>query len=288
MHLRSYLFRPIVFLCVAAAACLWGVKIYADQLADKKLKSVAAKVFPNAAVSWQDVDVRFLSPDLVVQSLSFSLKDGRHGKIDRIIIDDFKVNPMQPKFAVVRLRGLCFPVDEANFGNRAVEIREFGYQVIKTDLELDISYNPAGHSLIINTLGLTTHDIGEMRLHLVLDHFFPKRLKNMEMESLIIREAQLEYHDRSILKKLTLLARQNEKDLMDFFIHDIEQDIIKARKEFNEPVVRSITELKSFLEDPQKLSVKMKLLKPVSLGHVLTSTKISDLLALINYRFSTK
>ncbi len=288
MRLRSYLFRPLVFLCAAAAACLWGVKIYADQLADEKLKSVAAKVFPKADVSWQDVDVRFLSPDLVVQSLSFSLKDGRHAKIDRIIIDDFKLNPMQPKFAIVRVRGLSLPVDEANFGNRALAIREFGYQVIKADLDLDISYNPAGHSLVINSLSLTTDDIGEMRLRLVLDRFFPKRLKNMEMESLVIREAKLEYHDRSILKKLTLLARQNEKDLIDFLIHDMEQDITKARKESNAPVVRSITELKSFLEDPQKLSVKMKLLKPVSLGHVLTSTKISDLMGLINYRFSTE
>ena len=288
MRLRSYLFRPLVYLCVAALACLWGVKIYADQLADKKLKSVAAKVFPKADVSWQDVDVRFLSPDLVVQSLSFSLKDGRHAKIDRIIIDDFKVNSMQPTFAILRMRGLCFPVDEANFGNRAPEIREFGYQVIKADLDLDISYNSAGHSLVINSLGLTTRDIGEMRLRLVLDHFFPKRLKNMEMESLVIREAKLEYRDRSILKKLTLLARQNEKDLIDFLIHDIEQDITKARKTSSASAVRSITELKSFLEDPQKLSVKMKLLKPVSLGHILASNKISDLLDLINYRFSTE
>ena len=288
MRLHSYLFRSLVFLCAAALACLWGVKIYADQLADKKLKSVAARVFPKADVSWQDVDVRFLSPDLVVQSLSFSLKDGRHAKIDRIIIDDFKVNPMQPNFAIVRVQGLCFPVDQANFGNRAVEIREFGYQVIKADLDLDISYNPDGHSLVIHSLGLTTRDIGEMRLSLVLDHFFPKQLKNMEMESLVIREAKLEYRDRSILKKLTLLARQNEKDLIDFLIHDIEQDITKARKESNESVARSITELKSFLEDPQKLSVKMKLLKPVRLGHILTSKKISDLLDLISYRFSTE
>ncbi|MBC8247850.1 MAG: hypothetical protein H8E81_09710 [Deltaproteobacteria bacterium] len=288
MRLRSNLFRTLVALCAAALVCLCGVKLYADQMAGKKLKSVAAKMFPKTDVSWKDVDVRFLSPDLVVQSISFSLKNGRHAKIDRIIIDDFNVNPMQPNSAVVRVRGLCFPVDEANFGNRAPGIREFGYQTISTDLDLDISYNQTGHSLVVNSLGLSASDVGELRLRLVLDHFFPKRLKNMEMESLVIREARLEYRDRSILKKMTLQARQNEKALIDFLIHDIEQDIAKARKESNEPVVRSITELKSFLEDPQKLSVKMKLLKPVNLGHILTSKKISDLLGLIHYRFSTE
>ena len=286
--MRSNLFRTLVALCAAALVCLCGVKLYADQLAGKKLKSVAAKMFPKADVSWKDIDVRFLSPDLVVQSLSLNLKDGRHAKIDRIIIDDFSVNPKQPNSAIVRVRGLCFPVDEANFGNRAPGIREFGYQTINTDLDLDISYNPEGHSLSINSLGLTTSDIGEIWLRLVLDHFSPKQLKNMEMESLVIREARLEYHDRSILKKMTLLARQNEKTFIDFLIHDIEQDITQARKESNEPVARSNTELKSFLEDPQKLSVKMKLLKPVSLDHILTSTKISDLMGLIDYRFSTE
>lgn len=286
--MRSYLFRPIVFLCAAAAVCLCGVKIYADQLAGKKFKSVAAKMFPKADISWKDIDVRFLSPDLVVQSISFSLKNGRHAKIDRIIIDDFSLNPKQPTFAIVRVRGMCLPVDEANFGNRASEIRKFGYQTINTDLDLDISYNPIGHSLSINSLGLTTRDIGEMRLQLVLDRFFPKRLKNKEMESLIIREAKLEYFDRSILKKLTLRARQNEKELIDLLVHDIEQDITEARKVSNAHVARSITELKSFLEDPQKLSVKMKLLKPVSLGNILNSKKISDLMGLICYRFSTE
>ena len=288
MRLRSYLFRPIVFLCAAAVVCLCGVKIYADQLAGKKLKSVAAKVFPKVDVSWKDVDVRFLSPDLIVQSLSFSLKDGRHAKIDRIIIDDFSLNPNQPTFAIVRVRGMCLPVDEANFGDQASEIREFGYQTINTDLDLDISYNPEGHSLSINSLGLTTSDIGEMRLRLVLDHFSPKQLKKMEMESLVIKEAKLEYRDRSILKKLILQARQNEKELIDFLIHDIEQDITKARKESNASVVRSVTELKSFLEDPQKLKIELKLLKPVSLDRILASTKISDLLGLIHYRFSTE
>ncbi len=124
MRLRLYLFRPIVFLCAAAAVCLCGVKIYADQLADKKLKFVAAKVFPKADVSWKDIDVRFLSPDLVVQSISFSLKNGRHAKIDRIIIDDFSLNPKQPTFAIVRVRGLSLPVDEANFGNRGKNLSD--------------------------------------------------------------------------------------------------------------------------------------------------------------------
>ena len=152
MYFRSGLLRTLVCLTLAALACLVGVKIHADRLADQKLKAVTAKISHQANFSWQGVDVRLLSPDLVVHSVALRLKNGCHAEIDRLIVDDYNARSPLPNAAVIRIQGLRFPVDKANFGLRAAQIREFGYQSIDADLELDVTYDSDDHSLIINSL----------------------------------------------------------------------------------------------------------------------------------------
>lgn len=279
----------IYTLVVAAVICgmtFWGVKHYAAALAEKKLSAVVAKMSNIMAVSWQSVEVRLLSSDVVVRNIALKHKDGARATIERALIYDFYRKSPRPNYAAVNLKGLRAEVDETNFGDAAKQIEAWGYKTLDGDVTLDVFFDPTGHILYINTLELIVADAGRLRLRFIVDRFNPTVEWPVVFAALVIREGALEYNDGSLLKRLTESAWRKDEAFMKYLVGELAYDIVEARKQADTRAVRSISTFKKFLEKPDKLRLTVKLKKQLNLGHLLNIRKASDLLNLIEYRFS--
>jgi hypothetical protein len=280
-----YTLVAVVVICVMV---FWGIKQYAAGLAEKKLSAAVGKMSDIMTVTWQNVEVRLLSSDVVVRNLVIKHKDGARATIERALIYDFYRKSPRPNYAAVNLKGLKAAVDETNFGDTAKQIQAWGYKTLNGDVTLDVFFDPTGKVLYINTLEFIIADAGRLRLHFIVDRFNPTLEWPVVFAALVLREGTLEYNDDTLLKKLTEIAWRKDETFMKYLVGEIEYDIVEARKQADIYAVRSYSAFKKFLEKPDKLRLKVKLIKQLNLSHILNVRKASDLLSLIEYRFSDK
>lgn len=291
-HKRKRINRSLIYAVASglAVCCIifWGIKQYAAGLAEKKLSAAVAKAAHILTVTWDSVEVRLLSSDVVVRSIVLKHKNGARVTIQRALVYDFYRKAPRPNYAAVNLKGVAAKVDETNFGNLAKQIRDWGYETLHGDVTLDVFFDPGGKILYINTLELKAADAGNLRLRFIVDRFYPKNDWPLMLATLVVREGTLEYTDATLLKKLVRMAWRKDEAFMKYLVGELEYDLSEARKQADTNAVRSFSAVKKFIQDPQKLRVKVRLKKKLNLGHLLKVRKAGDLLDLIDYRFSDK
>lgn len=271
--------------CYFAASFFGGLNSTPSAWPKKKLSAAVAKAAGILTVTWDSVEVRLLSSDVVVRSIVLKHKDGPRVTIQRALIYDFYRKASRPNYAAVQLKGVTAQVNETNFGDLAQQIQDWGYHQLQGDVMLDVFFDPGPDTLYINTLELKVAHAGNLRLHFIVDRFYPKKEWLLTLAALVLREGTLEYTDDSLLKKLTQAAWRKDEAFMHYLVGELEYDIGAARDQGDTDAVRSFSAVKKFVQNPEKLSLKVRLKQKLNLIHILNARKAGDLLALIDYHF---
>ncbi|THB69610.1 MAG: PBP1A family penicillin-binding protein, partial [Desulfovibrio sp.] len=268
-------FKILFFLGCLLFAGYVGGQHFANKKAAEKLDAVIARVADKVTITYSSVDVNLLALELTVNNVGLRFPDDKYASIERIVVTDMDISHSKPHHMAVDFEGIEVNVNHLNFGEDYEEYQRLGYQKVTGDLHIDYAYEEAGNSFSLNNLHLLLDHIGEIDLSMDLERVSLDMLQTMAIEDLLFKEADFTYTDHSLLKKLTLIAAQEEPEFMEFYIKSLRYDVDAARRDFDENTARSITELMAFLSDPAEMTVNVHLLQPVRVESILTTKQLS-------------
>lgn len=280
--------KILAFLGILLLAGYVAADHFGTKFARQKLDAAIARVSDKVTVTYSSVTLNLLRLDLTVHNVGLRFPDDKYLSIRRVVVEDMDLtHGSRPQSLTAHLEGLNLNVNHVNFGEDFEDIQSLGYYALNADLRFSYAWNPEARTFRIDDLELAMEDVGDVTLTLALENVDLDTLRNKQFEDLLIKELDLTYADRSLIKKLTLIAAEDEQEFMDFIVSGLRYDAEAARREYDENTARSLTELIAFLERPQPFSLEMHLLQPVDIGSIMTTKKISYIRQLFLINFHT-
>ncbi|OGL41604.1 MAG: hypothetical protein A2161_10500 [Candidatus Schekmanbacteria bacterium RBG_13_48_7] len=266
----------------------YSVKYYVTNAADTKLQKLISRFHDKIKVRYGQLDVRLFDVSLHIPAVSIFSNDRCYLNIDKVILSNIDLKNRRPHFLAVGMNGCSIDVNERNFGNLYTFLWNLGYKKINADISFEYSYEPEHKKFILKNLVFESDIIGSMKLNLGIRPLIITSLLKREYSNLVIENLDLHYTDKSLLRKLTLLAIESDKTFMDFVIQGLEEDIESSFYDPEESNAQSLTELVKFLSNPQNFSMDLHLRHPISMYYIVSQKKISKLLELFTYNFSAE
>lgn len=262
------------------AGAVLGLKVFAAHYVDAKLRSVTARVKDRADISFRDVEVSVLKMSLVVNDVDVLLPTGQTVHIDSVVVHDMDVKHKPPLHAKVSLKGARLPVNEENFGSEYKEIQELGYEELLADVDVQYAYAPDRSTFLLQSLRLDIAGLGLIHASLECSNFDLARLRALDMDDLVVERLFFTYEDRALLRTLIQITTVDEREIIDFLVAGLREDIERAQSRQQLGAVSTMRAIIEFIETPVGITVGVQLEQPTSMGQILLSKKITDIVKL--------
>jgi len=261
-----------------------GAKLFVGQMVDTKLRQVTERVKDRADIGFQDVELEIMGLNLVVRGVDVVLPTGQKAFIEKVIVHDMDVKNKPPLNAVVDLEGFTLAVNEENFGREYEAIRELGYEKILADVHLDYVYNPAQKNLQLKEFVADAPGIARVQAALSLSSFELAKVRNLELDDLVIERLRFSYKDRSFLRKIVEMTQTDEQEIIEFLVAGLREDIQRARARQQHDAAKTLQEVISFIETPHDLEIDVVLGGQTAMQQIMTSKKITEIVKLFSIR----
>lgn len=281
-----------ISILVVLIAIFIGLKMYATNVAEAKVNEAIAKVANYMDIDYKNVSVDLIGMDVHVSGILVAPVDAKEKiKIDEIVIYDIDNKSDIPTFLSISCNGIEQNMDE--LGEDAKQLRELGYNdKMMVNLHLNYAYNKEKKELDIKKIGVGADEAGEINVSFRLGNI---SLKLEEIAGLLLtfrqvifHEAKIEYVDDSLAERLMKLGAQEQQmaieDFKKFLIGNVESEIAKENDEFTK---KALSEIKTFLENPEKLSISASPEKPYPLGRIMRTYNPKDIIKLLNIQIKS-
>lgn len=263
---------------------VFGVKMFATHMVEGKLHQAAARIKDKADIAYKDVDVEVFGLNLVVHDVDVKLPTGQKMTIGEVVVHDMDVKNKPPHHARVELKNLHVDVNKENFGREYQAIRDMGYDTLEGDVLLDYSWAPETGNVLLRECDVDIPGLAKIQLALGLSHVDLVKVKKLELEDLVIEEMHFNYVDQSFLRKMVQVTAVDEKEIIDFLVAGLQEDIERARERQQTEAVETMTEVISFIEAPVGLTVDVTLGDRTAMEQIMISKKISEIVKLFNIK----
>lgn len=261
-----------------------GAKLFVGQMVDSKLRQVTARVKDRADIGYKDVEVQIMGMNLVVHDVDVVLPTGQKAFIKTVTVHDMDVKNKPPLHAVVDLQGCSLEVNEENFGKEFESIREMGYEKIDANLHIDYKYDPAQQHLQVNELMVDAPGIAKVRTGFALSNFELAKVRQLDFETLVIDRLRFFYEDQSFLRKIVQMTQVDEKEIIEFLVASLREDVQRARARQQHEAARTLEEVIAFIEVPAGLEIDVELGAKTPMLQIMTSKKITEIVKLFSIK----
>ena len=266
----------LIFLAVVSGLAL---KEYLTARADAFLRAEAAKVADLARITWNRLDIRLRQPGLVLHQARITTPRGHEVAMDRVRISaplKLRLKPWEFTLGMTGIYMIKFPGlawDQPATPGTATAA-----------MNADLVFDPDRHQLAVSRLKLAAPPLGDLVLALVLDHFYPGRIRHLDVTGLGIQALDLTYQDQGLAARLMThdLARFL-KEMMDL---DLSPDAGSPDRAQAPQGQQPLKGLQDYLTTPGRLGLELRLKQPVKLSQIIYARRVSDLLNMIVYRFT--
>jgi hypothetical protein len=271
-----------IFLILLVAGGVIAAKIVGGRYADQKLKAVCLKVKDKATITYDSVSLALSSLGLVVDGVKIATPKGQHFTIAKCIVHSADIEHKPPHYASFSLKGISVPVNEKNFGEEFKQLVDLGYQALTADVFVDFAFEPRAKTFELKTAEFKVHNLGAGALRFKATNVILEELKELVFDNLVIERVHAEYEDKALLGKMVKIASVDEKDILNFLVEGLREDIQRAKQQNNEEAAKTMQELVKFLQNPSALSVKVDLSQPVKVSQIIVSKKISQIVKMFS------
>jgi hypothetical protein len=271
-----------IFLILLVAGGVIAAKIVGGRYADQKLKAVCLKVKDKVAVSYDSVSIAIASLGVVVDGVKIATPKGQNLSIAKCVLHSMDLEHKPPHHASFSLKGVTVPVNEKNFGEEFKQLVDLGYQAITADVFVDFAFEPRAKTFELKTAEFKVHNLGSGALRFKAVNVVLDELKDLFFDNLVIDRVHAEYEDKALLGKLIKIASVDEKDILNFLIEGLREDIQRAKQQNNAEAAKTLQEIVKFLQNPTTISVKVDLDQPVKVSQIMVSKKISQIVKMFS------
>jgi|GEM_PF-4187400 len=266
-----------IFLVLLVAAALIGAKVMGGRYADQKLKAILIKVKDKVTITYDSVGITIANLGVAVNDVKIATPKGQSFSIAHCILHSLDLEHKPPHHASFTLKGITVPVNEKNFGEEFKQLVDLGYQAITADLYVDFAFNARAKTFEIKSADIKIHNLGYGALRLKATNVVLEELKELAFENLVIEKIHAEYEDKALLGKLVKIASVDEKEIVNFLVDGLREDIERAKQQNNASAAQTMHEMVKFIQNPTSLSVKVDLEQPVKVSQIMVSKKISQI-----------
>ena len=273
---------------VVLIAVYFGVKIYAENIAEKKVNEAIAKAAVFSDIDYKNVNVDLLSMDVRVSDIVVSLVNTQNKiKIGEIVLYDIDDKSDIPSFLSMAINGIELNIQ--NLGENVTELTKLGYKdKLLVNLTTDYAYSKEKKELHIKGLGIGADEAGEIRVSLRLGNITLESEELLELlasyQQIIFHEAKIEYTDDSLVERLIeLLAKEQQvtkEDYTKIGVRNIEAAIAEEKDEY---VKNVLSQIKGFIINPKRISISASPSKPQPLGRIMRTMNSDDPKDIINF-----
>ena len=263
-----------------------AIKFYLTAHIDKLLKTEAAKVSSAVDIYWKDIQIRLFRLDVVLHHAEVKASNGHQLGIERIILSNTLRFLLKFDNAKISMEGIHFLEIPDHIINITNKISYFDRYKMKAFMHIEAFYDSSLHNLNIKKLKLSDKNWGQLQLKLVLNNFYPWKIRNFQFEPLLIQTVDIKYQDYALLKQFMDWNSKKNRGFRNFMVEAIKQVIETAKKQNNQDQVKSLAVLQNFFKNPGQLIFKMQLRQPVSISQIINARRVSELLEMIHYSFT--
>lgn len=279
-------------IAVVLIAIFIGIKMYAANVAEAKVNEVIAKAANFADIDYKNVSVDLIGMDVRVSDILVSPADAKEKiKIDELVIYDIDDKSDIPSFLSIACNGIELNMDE--LGEDAKQLRELGYNdKMMVNLNVNYAYDKEKKEIDIKKIGVGADEAGEINVSFHLGNI------SLELEEIagllftfpqvIFHKAKIEYDDDSLAERLMKLGAQEQQisieDFKKSLIENVDKEIAKEKDNFTK---KALSEIKAFLEDPEKFSISASPEKPYPFGRIMRTDDPKDVIKLLNIQIKS-
>ena len=265
-----------------------GTKMYASSIAEEKIDIAIANLVNYVDVDYQNVSVDLLGFAVHISDIVVSpTKSEDKIHIDEIVIFDVDKDSDVPFFLHIALNGIQIPIDQIE------AVKNLGYNdymLLNADIEYD--YNATAKEIVLNRLQVGADGVGDIEISL--------RLSNIDLNpenvlaflltypQIILHNGTMMYRDDSFIERLMRLqAETQDRDvtqMKDGMIIVIEHAIEEEEDEFTK---QALTEIRNFVNAPEKLLISIEPIKPLPLGRLMRTQNPKELIKLLNIKIQS-
>ncbi|MCF8077354.1 MAG: hypothetical protein K9K87_14465 [Desulfotignum sp.] len=275
--MRRSVITPLMALMLILLAVVSGqaLKRYLTVRTDIFLRKAAARTTDAVQFAWQRLEIRPWHLDLILHQAKITGARGLRVNVDRIIFSPpltFWSMPYKFTLGMTGIHAIGLPAVPRGLSTDPC--------TMTAAMDAGVLYDPDRCRLEITRLNFTAPPLGNLGLSLVLDHFYPGRIKNLDFDGLRIQTLSLTYQDQS------LAARLIDQDLAGFLTGTVDLAMASAQHASHPDQAGGLKGLKAYLETPGCLGLEIQLNRPVDLSRIIYARRFSDFLNMITYRFT--
>jgi len=286
--------KLITGVCVALIliAIYFGIKMYASNVAEKKIAKAIASLADYVDVNYRKVSVDLLGLDVHISDVLVSPANAKEKvKINEIVIYDVDQNSEVPTFLNLSLNGIEADLNE--FGSKADGIRKLGYNdKLLLNVKIEYDYNKEKKELSLKQFKVGADDVGDIGVNIHLGNIDLSTEKIggiiFTWPQIMLHEAKIGYEDHSLVGRLLKLAAKNGNinvnDFRTYVIQEIEKEIEKEKDEFNR---NALKEMRDFIEHPEQFSISISPPEPLPLGRIISVNDPKDIIKLLNMKIES-
>jgi len=312
--------KQIIGICIVAVliAIYFGVKMYASNIAEKRINFAIAKAVNFVDVDYKKVSVDLLGMDVRISDILVSPTFAKGKlKINEIIIHDIDSKSKIPSFLSVSIKGIELSLKEP--WQVVEEIRGLGYtDRLLINFNANYIYEKGKKEFNVKNIGIGVDGAGEINVSFYLGNI---NLNQKEIfviplmfmfglgtgggggsiatqsendpkgmyPHIILYEAKATYEDASLAERIIKYIAKDYKNinaegLKMSFIQAIENEIKKEKDDFTK---KALVAIKKFIDDPKELSISVSPSKPCPLGRIMRVDDLKDIIKLLNIRIKS-
>ncbi|NOQ34387.1 MAG: hypothetical protein GQ569_00645 [Methylococcaceae bacterium] len=268
-----------------------GAKVYASQIAEKKIEKAVTKASKYAQINYENVSVNLLNQGVHISDVVVAPVNSKEKfYINEIIVHNFDKKSDIPILVDISLNGI--KLDLKKLGNDLKEINELGYKdQLSLNFAIKFNYDDQQKKLNLEKLTVGADEVGDIAISFQLGNF------NLDSKPLIaaimnpqlaLHSAKITYHDDSLTERLfKVAAKEDNMSVEDFKkrrIEKIQQQIDKEDDPFTKSALQEVI---VFINNPKSFSISATPEKPLPLGNIMMINEPKDAVKLLNIKIKS-
>lgn len=270
----------------AVLGTVWAFEFWLTGRVDQILKTQAAKVSDFADISWRSVELRPAQLGIVLRKASVRTALGQRVEIEQILLAAAFRFPVTFDHAAVKMDGIAVVEIPGLAAGRAPGPDDVDLFGIRPTLYLEAAYDDARSRLTIHNFRLKAASWGQVLLELMVDRFNPRKLSDLKLETLKIQRMDMTYEDMGLLRRLISKEEKSIAEFRQFMAEAVRLSVDPSDETDEAAQPDGMSGLRDFFEQPGRFSMTLHLKKPVGISQIINARRVSDLLGMMDYRFT--
>ena len=265
-----------------------GFKFYAEAQAKKEIDKSIAEAASYADVKYGNLSVDVFNLNVHIGDIVVTSKESNEKiSINEIVVYEVDRASRIPTFLNIAINGINIKIDDLS--NDAKKLKDLGYKdSISLNTAIQYHYDDKQKEFDLST-HYSADKMGVFDFNLKLGNLVINQEKIFETlmtyPTIMIHHASMSYDDDSFMTKLFKQdARKKQKTVAEVkqaLIQDIDSQIAKHTNEFTEKL---LVEIKSFIQNPNKIAITIAPEKPLEIKRLMRLNNPKDLPKLLNVK----